>query len=62
MVQEAIFIKLVHFLTQFNKDINLAGLWEERKLGINDLNYSCIYFLILFVIESPHREPDTHVF
>ena len=62
MIQEPIFVKLIHLLTQLDQYVNLTGLRIERELCIRYFDNTSLHLLILFIVKSTHCESDSHIF
>ena len=61
VVEEAIFIELIHLFTKFKKNVDLAWLRVEWKFGLWCLDYSCVYFLVLCIEECSYGKSDAHM-
>ena len=61
MIEESIFIELIHLFAKFYKDIDLTWFREKGKLSVCDNYYTSLDFIIFFVIESTNSEPDSHI-
>ena len=61
MIKEAIFIKLIHFLTKFNQYVYLTRFWEVEKLSLSSFDDSSHALQVIFVVKGSNSKSYAHV-
>lgn len=62
IVEETMFVKLVHIFTHFNQDVDLTRFRIEGKLCLRYLNHSSLNLLVIFIVKTSHSKTNSHVF
>ena len=60
VIDEPILIKVIHFLRNLNKHVDLTRSRQESDLSSLDLNKAIHHFASIFCIQTSYPEFDTH--